>query len=65
MDTAPQPQPCSKCGQTDSKAISQSDIYPIGKDEGSEEPIGTAYVFQCACGLAWTQSVKNAAAKQV
>jgi len=59
MQTAPKPQPCSKCGRTDAKAVSKAFDYPVGKGAWNSEPVATTYVFKCACGTAWTQTVKN------
>ena len=57
MQNAPKPQPCSACGRNDAKPISLSYDYPAGKGAWDSLPVATTYVFKCACGLEWTQTV--------
>ena len=58
MQQAPPPQPCSACGKTDAKAVSKSFVYPEGMGAWNSSPASATYVYQCDCGLAFTQTVK-------
>lgn len=59
MHNAPPPPKCSKCGRIDARPISKKYDYLPGLGPWNAEPIATTYTYLCACGAAFTRSVKS------
>jgi len=60
MQTTPAP-PCPKCGGTAAKLLTESAKHAVTDPYRQLPPVETVLVFKCACGAAFTHTVKHEA----